>query len=207
MNRVITLLAAGAATLVVAGPAAAQTSYPYPYAQQAYPQQGYAYPQQGYAYPQQGYAYPQQGYAYPQQGYGYPQQQGSIGAIIGRLLGNRYNVTDRTAVTQCATAAQAQAAAQYPTPIRRGQYPGYGSYSGYNSAPQAQVTGITKVERRNRGLRVTGLMSSGTAYAYGQQAYHPTYANAASDLTFRCNVNHRGVVSNLRISRNTAYRG
>ena len=59
MTRMTMFLAAGAATVAAAIPAAAQTPYQYPA-----PQPGYAYPQQ--VYPQQGY--PQQGYAYPNQG-------------------------------------------------------------------------------------------------------------------------------------------
>ena len=191
-------LAAGAAAIGgLAAPALAQ--YPY---QQQYPQ---AYPQYQYpqAYPQTGYAY--QGQAYGQQGYG---AQNSVGAIIGQLLGNRYNVTDRTAVTQCATAAVAEAAARY-------QSNGYGQAynNGYNNSYRhaygsARVTGITNVERRNRGLRVSGLMSSGVGgRPWGNQGYNPAYANVQSDLTFRCNVDYRGAVTNVRVNRNNAYRG
>jgi hypothetical protein len=189
-------LAAAAALGVVAVPAAAQYS-PYP---QAYPQ---TYPQQ--AYP--GYAQP--GYAYGQPGYG---QQNPVAAIINQLLGNRYNVSDRTAVSQCASAAMVQAQAQY-----RGQNyyqqgynnrPGYGGYGQNFAAPAMRVTAITEVERRNRGLRVKGLMSSGYGAGYGGQ-YGYGYQNnayAAGDLSFRCNVDYRGAVTNVKISRNTNYR-
>ena len=207
MTNILKLLAGTAAIAGLAAPAAAQY-YPQPsYPQQAYPQQ--AYPQQGYAYPQQGYA---------QQGYG---QQGGIAGIINQLLGNRYNAPDRTAVTQCAAAAQAQAATQ----SRQGSYgynqgyqQGYGQQYGQAYA-QPRVTGITGVERRtnNRGLRVSGVMSSGMASAYGnqgygqqgygQQGYNPAYANAGNDLTFRCNVDYRGQVTNVKIRRAaTTYR-
>ena len=56
--------------------------------------------------------YPQQTdpYGYPQ-GYGY--SQNPVTQIIDQLLGNRYNRTDRAAVSQCATAALAQASAEY----------------------------------------------------------------------------------------------
>jgi hypothetical protein len=222
------LTGAAAATAGIAGiaaPAVAQTAYPYSYPQTAYPQPAYpqpgyaypqtAYPQQGYAYPQQGYAYPQQGYAYPQQGYGYPQQygyqnQGTIGSIIGQLLGNRYNVTDRTAVTQCASAAQAQAAAQYRPGYAYGYGNGYSNqgYNQYNQYNQyshgngtTRVTAITDVHRSSYGLRVSGLMNSGMAgYAYGNQRYNSAY-NTVSDLSFRCDVDYRGAVTNLRVDR------
>jgi hypothetical protein len=209
MKTILKLLAGGAAIAGLAAPAAAQY-YPQPtYPQQAYPQP--AYPQQ--AYPQQGYAYPQQGYA--QQGYG---QQGGIAGIISQLLGNRYNTTDQAAVTQCAAAAQAQAATQ----VRQG---GYGYNQGYSQGygqqygqayGQPRVTGITSVQRRNQGLSVTGTMSSGMAadygqqvygQGYGQQGYNPAYANVASDMSCRCHVDYRGQVTNVKIRRAaTAYR-
>ena len=94
MTNFIRYFAATAAIGGLSAPLAAQNPYP----QQGYPQQGY--PQQGY--PQQGY--PQQGY--PQQAYPYDYNQGygenPVGQIIDQLLGNRYNVTDRQAVSQCA---------------------------------------------------------------------------------------------------------
>jgi hypothetical protein len=233
------LLAAAAAIGGFAVPAAAQSGYPYPQAYpQTYPQ---AYPQQ---YPQ---GYPQQ---YPQTGYPYPGQQGysnnPVNQIINQLLGNRYNVTDRTAVAQCAAAAQAQAAAQFGGQ-RYGQYQGgqyqggysqgapYGNAYGYNAMQSARVTGITNVERRSNGLRVSGLLSSGMmgqgygqgyggygnqgyggygnqGYGgYGNQGYGQGYGqvspSTASDLTFRCNVDYRGAVTNLRVRRNPAWRG
>lgn len=222
MNTFTKLLVGGAAIAGFAVPAAAQY-YPQPAPQYAYPQQGYAYPQQGYAYPQTGY--PQQGYGYPQQGY----QQGGIAGIISQLLGNRYNTTDRSAVTQCAAAAQNQASAQYRPRQAYGYSQGapYGNAYGYHAMQSARVTGITNVERRRGGLRVSGLMSSGMANAYGQQqgygyqgygqpgygqqgygqpGYNPAYANAGSDLSFRCNVDYRGRVTNVRVRRANTYR-
>ena len=207
-------LFAGAASIAaivgVAAPAAAQ-NYPYYPPQQTYPQQ-----------------------AYPQQGY----QQGGILGVINQLLGNRYNTNDRTAVSQCAAAAQAQSAAQVrPAYNQYGQrVQGYGQQGyAYAQMPHAQVTAITNVERRNNGLRVSGLMRSpmANAYAYGQQGYNPyqqgygqqgynpyqqgygqygqqqAYANVttSSDLSFRCNVDYRGMVTNVRINRNRAFRG
>ena len=198
--RTVYLLTAGAAVAAMAVPASAQQPYPYP--QQAYPQQAYPGYQQGY---------PQQGYAQP----GNPIEQ-----IIGQLLGNRYNVSDRTLVSRCATAAVAQAQAQYGS--RNGTYgqQGYGydqryANNGYNNAySQMRVTSITNVQRRqNNGLRVTGLISTGAyaaqygdAYRYQNQGYadqryaDPRYAQAA-DLSFRCNVDYRGAVTSVRVGR------
>lgn len=217
--KILYFLAAGAATIGIAAPAAAQYQYPYP-------QQGYAQPvpqpypgQPGYGYQQPGYGYPQQGY--PQTGYGYPGQPGyggqnALGQIINQLLGNRYNVNDRTAVTQCASAAVQQASAQYRPrgygqgyPQGYGQpqgygYPGYNQ--GYNPASAMRVTAITDVQRRNRGLRVSGELSSGL---YAAPGGYPPYGNAygyrqqaRGDLSFRCNVAYNGRVTDVRISRN-----
>ena len=232
MTRLTIFLAAGAATIAAAVPATAQTPYPYP--QQGYPAQGY--PQQGY--PAQGY--PQQGY--PQGQYYPPQDQNVVGQMIGQLLGNRYNTSDRYAVERCATAAIAQANAQFPgnrygqgyqdrrdgddrndqyRDDRDGQYGdanrGYGnSDRGYNRTRMMRVTAITQVQRQRGGLRVSGLLDSrggrrgqpyGQAYGYQGQGYpnqgYPNQAYAAQgDLTFRCNVDYRGAVTNVRIGRN-----
>ena len=186
MTKLAKTLAAAAIAATVAAPAAAQ--YPYP---QPYPPTGYPYP--GQPYP---------GQPYPGQPYG-----GSvIGTVIDQLLGNRYNVNDRGAVSQCANAALAQAANQY-----RGYNP-YGGYSPYNQQyaynNNMRVVGITNVERRSSGLRVSGLIDSGMWY--GQ--YYNQYWNQGNmnprhgDLTFRCNVDIRGYVTNVRIRRNDSWR-
>jgi hypothetical protein len=68
-----------------------------------------------------------------------------------------------------------------------------------------RVTSINEVQRRNNGLRVSGVMSSG----YGgqrssQYGYQNGYTPAAS-VSFRCNVAYNGAVTNVRIGRNMAY--
>jgi hypothetical protein len=201
MTKFMKLLTAAAVIGGVSAPAAAQYQYPAPVPQPAPGQPGYGY------YP------PQQGYG---QGYGYSYgQQDSIGAIIGQLLGNRYNVTDRTRVQQCASAAVAQASAQYRP--RTGYGRPYGNAYGHNDnrysqvypASMVRVTAITNVERRNSGLRVSGLLDSRSGYPPHGQAYgyqNNGYA-ATGDLTFRCNVDYRGAVTNVRIRRAAQYRG
>lgn len=189
MMRVLTSIAAGAASLALAAPAMAQSPYPY------------SYPQQPYAYPQQ--AYPQ-GYAYPQQG------QNVIGQVINQLLGNRYASNDRLAVERCATAAVSQASARY-RPTHYGAYGqqgyGYGQQGyGYHPAMAMRVTAVTEVRRQRNGLRVSGLLDSRGGYPpYGQAYGYQNQANG--DLSFRCNVDYRGAVTNVRIRANrTAYR-
>jgi hypothetical protein len=180
--RIVTFLASAAALGAVAAPAAAQY-YPQQY-QQAYPQYQQAYPQQyQQAYP----GYGQQPYA---QGYA----QNPVGQIIDSLLGNRYNVTDRQAVSQCASAAMAQAGQQYG--------------GGYNRGA-LRVTSITDVQRRSNGLRVSGMMSSGGGYDR-QRGYQNGYQNrdyARGDVSFRCNVAYNGAVTGVRIGRYNGYRG
>ena len=205
MTNAIKYLAAAAAIGGLAAPAAAQYQQPY-YPQQAYPQQ--TYPQ---TYPQQ---YGQQ---YP--GYGYNQSYGQnpVQQIIDQLLGNRYNVTDRQAVSQCATAALAQAQYQYRGYGYGGAYGGYQQGYAYNqniAAPAMRVTAITDVQRRSNGLRVKGLISSGYAGQYGQYGnqygqYGSQYAyqnRGYGDLSFRCNVDYRGAVTGVQISRYSGYR-
>ncbi|MCH8615950.1 hypothetical protein LZ016_07540 [Sphingomonas sp. SM33] len=204
MTMFKSVLTAAAVIGGLAAPAAAQYQYQAPVPQPAPGQPGYGYypPQQGY---QQGYGQP--GYGYGQPGYS---QQGDLGSIIGQLLGNRYNVNDRTAVQQCASAAMAQASSQYrPQPY--GNAYGYNNNRGYQQgyAPNMRVTAITNVERRNNGLRVSGLLDSRGGYPPHGQAYgyqNNGYA-ATGDLRFRCNVDYRGAVTNVRINRANTYRG
>ena len=194
-----------AALIGIAAPAAAQYPDPQqqPYPPQQYPQPAPGQPGYGY-YPQQGYG--QQGYS--QQPYG----NDPMSQVIGQLLGTRYNVSDRTKVQQCASAAMQQASAQYGAPY--GNAYGYNRNRGYNqgynnAAAMMRVTAITNVERRNNGLRVSGLLDSRAGYppngrAYGYQ--NNGYA-ATGDLSFRCNVDYRGAVTNVRVRRAENYRG
>ena len=143
------------------------------------------------------YPYPQ---PYPTPYPGQPYGGNVIGNVIDQLLGGRYNTTDRAAVQQCATAAVAQAANQY-----RG-YGGYGyqqQYGGYNPyAANIRVTAITEVDRRSDGVRIRGLLSSGMGYGgqYGGPYAGPTYSGSG-DLTFRCTVDYRGYVRDVRVRR------
>ncbi|WP_196233092.1 hypothetical protein [Sphingomonas segetis] len=197
-------LAAAAAVGALAVPAAAQTAYAgYQQQYQQYqPQVPQPYPgQPGYGY-QQGYG--QQGYS----GYGQGYAQNPVEQIIGQLLGTRYNVTDRTAVSRCASAAMVQAQNQYRYgqqgygyPQGYGQQPGYGQQQGYGT-PGMRVTSITDVKRRNNGLRVSGLMSSG----YGGQYAYQDRSYGQQQLSFRCNVAYNGAVTDIRIRQSSAYR-
>lgn len=124
--------------------------------------------------------------------YGYNNNQSAIGAVINSVLGGgRYGAygqgNDRVAVDQCARAAEAQVSRTYrntaggyaqgnPYP---GQYnPNYNAQAyGYNTN-QARVVGITGVERRSNGLKISGVINSGMHSGYGNQAYG--YGNSGS---------------------------
>ncbi len=159
-----------------------------------------------------------------QQGYG--QNNNVVGQVIGQILGGgRYGAYgqggDSMAVDQCARAAEAQVSRDY-RPAGYG-YQGYGQPQGQNYAQgymarAGQVVAVTDVQRRNNGLRVSGLIDSGRGFnrgGYGypgtgyQQGYANSYGNPAhaarsADLRFSCRVDYRGLVSDIRINRNTA---
>jgi len=197
MTRLTHLFAAAAAIGGFAGPLSATQNQYQPYSQPVYPQQ----------------AYPQQ--AYP--GYNQSYSSGNpVTDIIDQLLGNRYSVTDRQAVRQCSNAARNRAGSQYGAYSYGQQRYGQGGYNGYNqqfAAPSLRVTAITNVERRSSGLRVSGLMSSSYAGPYGSNQYGNEYGGQYAyqnrgygDVSFRCNVDYRGAVTNVRIGRSADYR-
>jgi hypothetical protein len=180
--------------------------------------------------------------------YGYNNGGTTIGAVINSVLGGgRYGAygqgNDRVAVDQCARAAEARVSRDYRVNGYGNQ--GYGNqgydprYSqqgyGYNGAGTARVIGITAVERRSNGLKVSGVIDSGMgyrgaygnqAYGYGNQGYDPRYGNQGypnqygnqygnqayangaqtADLRFSCRVDYRGYVSNVDIKRNVVAR-
>src|SRR5437764_11350122 len=88
--------------------AAAIGSFAAPAAAQYYPQQP-AYPQNSPQDDEQQYQQGDEQQGYQQQGYGQQaSSQSPIRSIIDSLLGNRYDVSDRQAVSQCASAAVTQ---------------------------------------------------------------------------------------------------
>ena len=134
---------------------------------------------------------------------GYNSGGGGVGAIIGQILGGgRYGAygqgNDRMAVDQCARAAEARVSRGSRAPAYGGYPQGYANQGypnqayGYNQMRQARVIGITAVERRSNGLKVSGVMDSGRSqyrgaypnqgygYGYGAQPYpNPNYPNQA----------------------------
>jgi hypothetical protein len=174
--------------------------------------------------------------SYPNGSYG--NNGNALGAVINSILGGgRYGAygqgNDRVAVDQCARAAEARVSRDFRTTGYGNQRQGYDERGydnrGYgNNYNAARVVGITGVERRNNGLRVSGIIDSGRNYhrgAYGQQGYgapqgYPNQAYAAqgygygspgynpaqaADMRFSCRVDYRGYVRDVKISRDMAY--
>jgi hypothetical protein len=159
-------------------------------------------------------------YGYGQYGY----STNVIGQVLQSILnpygnfgyGGGYGVMNpQVAVNQCTTAVQQRLSYQY-----RG-YGGYGygygsSPYGYGSSPygygntasNARILGITRVEQRSATtLQVRGYATSGMAYngysPYGYGAYGSVgygYAQPA-DLSFKCEVDYRGYIRDLDINR------
>ena len=156
-----------------------------------------------------GFATPAAAQYYP--GYGYNNNGGVVGAIINGVLGGgqyggygQYGGNDRFAVDQCSRAVEARLGGGY-----RGYNGGYGGYNAYGGG--GRVVGITRVERRNSGLRVHGVATSGAGSGYGGYGGYG-YNNANADLRFSCKVDYRGRITDLdldrsRYSNNGYYRG
>ena len=120
-------------------------------------------------------------------------------SVIDRLLGNRYNVTDRRAVRRCSDAALAEAIDEFG-PRRRDRRGN--NWRGRDwRTHQMQVVAVSDVERRPTGLRVRGLIDSGLLYAMPDRR-----ASRGGDLRFRCNVDYSGRVFNVRVDRNPDFR-
>ena len=203
--KITHILAASAAVASVAAPAAAQVPYGQPYPQQ---------------------------YQQPYQQVN-PVQQ-IIDQLLGnRYTVNDRTAVQRCATAALAHAAQRYPQAAYGQQYGQPYGNAYG-YHQNNPYASMRVTGVTEVARIRNGVRVRGLISSGAragyvqpgygqpAYgqpAYGQPAYGqpgygqpvygaPRYAQqqVVSDLQFRCNVDYRGAITNLRVTRYNPYR-
>jgi hypothetical protein len=164
----------------------------------------------------------------------YPSPYGNSGGVLGSILNGvlgggqygygqqGYGANQGYLVQQCARESERRIAmlgTGYGSPY--GQYGQYGGGYGYNQyGAGARVVGITSVERKSYGFKVKGDATSGTnAYAnpygygdpyggqYGGQYGYQGQGYGQGDLSFRCNVDYRGQVTNLRIGRNNGYRG
>jgi len=116
-------------------------------------------------------------YAYPYGGYGYSP-----------------NVTNMAA-ERCAAAVQNRLSYRGSDGIL-GTIFGRSDYSG-------RVLNVTRVDPNAYSIRVRGLATSGrVAYnPYGVGAYGMLGSNYAADLSFKCDVDYRGVVRDVDINR------
>lgn len=180
---------------------------------------GLASPALAQYYPQP--QYPQQGYP----GYGYGNQN-PVGQIVNSIIGygrypygnygyNQYS-NQSGAIDQCARTIEARLNGQrgyygYGNVPYGGQYgygnQGYGNQYGYNQyGGGGRVQGITRVERKNYGLKVYGVASSGyRGYdGYGRRGYGNYGYDAGADLSFNCEVRYDGRIRDIDIKRRTA---
>ena len=137
-----------------------------------------------------GFASPAAAQYYPNYGYGYNNGGGVVGAIINGVIGNgygNYGGNDRFAIDQCSRAVEARLGGGY------GGYRGYGLNNGYGGG---RVVGITRVERKNSGVRIRGVATSGARGGYGYG-----YNSGAADLSFSCKVDYRGRITDLDLDR------
>ena len=147
-------------------------------------------------------------------------QQQSGWPVLGQVLGygrypygnygyNQY-ANQSTVVDQCARAVEARLGGY------RGGYYGYGNVPygggyrnqyGYNQGyGGSRVQGITRVERKNYGLKVFGVASSGNRgyEGYGRSGYGNYGYGAGADLSFNCEVRYDGQIRDINIKRRTA---
>jgi hypothetical protein len=153
---------------------------------------------------------------YPAPGYGYGNNNNVIGQVLGQILnpqsgygyGGNYASNDRYLVDRCAAAVQQRVGAQYGGYQQYGQPYGYGYNNNGYAYGNARVLGITSVERRNSGLRVRGVATAGVGNPYGYNGqYGYNQYNQGGELTFKCNVDYRGRITDIDLDRNRyAYR-
>jgi len=160
-----------------------------------------------------GFASPAAAQYYPGYGYGSNSGGGVVGAIINSVIGGGYGngygsygnqgTNDRYAVSQCSRAVEARLGGGYGNNGGYGNYGGYGGYGNNNYGGGGRVVGITRVERRNSGIRVRGVATSGARGGYGGYGYN----NGGADLSFSCKVDYRGRISDIDLDRRGASYG
>ena len=137
-----------------------------------------------------------------------PPQGGIADAIIGQVLGyGRYPYgnygydtygNERYGIDRCARAVEQR--------LNGYSYNWYGGYDYQRYRNFARVEGITRVERKKYGLKVTGVASSGYGgYEGWNRRGYGTYGySAGADLRFECKVYRSGQIRDIDIKRRTA---
>ena len=117
-------------------------------------------------------------------------------APSGNAYGYNNNMTN-VAAQQCTSAVQQRLSS------RTGMTGILGAVFGATPS-YGRVVSVTQVAPRRNTVRVTGLATSGRAYAYspyGYGAYGATGYNYRPDLSFSCSVDYRGYVRDVDIYR------
>ncbi len=137
-------------------------------------------------------------YGYSQYGYAAPSAYGQYG-YNGY---SSYGVNPNMAAQQCTAAVQSRLYNRTSIGAI------IGSVLGVNTASSARVVGITRTTPTRTGTRIRGIASSGRyAYnnysPYGVGAYGALGYNSAqaADLSFKCDVDYRGYVRDVDITR------
>lgn len=136
-----------------------------------------------------------------------PNQGGILGALINSYQYGRYPYgnygynqygNERFGVDRCARAVE-----------QRLNRSNYNYYQGYNYDRYRQfgrVEGITRVQRKSYGLKVSGVASSGYGgyQGYGRNNYGTYGYGAGADLSFECKVYNSGQIRDISIKRRIA---
>lgn len=121
----------------------------------------------------------------------------SYGAPYGNAYG--YNNTSQVLAQRCAAAVQQRLS------YRTGNSGGIlGALFGINTATQGRVLNVTQINPNRGTVRVRGLATSGRAMAYNPYGagYYGSSAYAYQpDLSFKCDIDYRGVIRDIDINR------
>jgi hypothetical protein len=122
------------------------------------------------------------------------------GYSYGAPYGNAYGYNNSQVLAQRCTAA-----VQQRLSYRTGNSGGIlGALFGVNTATQGRVLNVTRVTPNRSTVRVRGLATSGRAMAYNPYGvgYYGSSAYAyRPDLSFKCDIDYRGVIRDIDINR------
>lgn len=122
------------------------------------------------------------------------------GYSYGAPYGNAYGYNNNQVLAQRCTAA-----VQQRLSYRTGNSGGIlGALFGVNTATQGRVLSVTRINPNRSTVRVRGLATSGRAMAYnpyGVGYYGSTAYAYQPDLSFKCDIDYRGVIRDIDINR------
>ena len=123
----------------------------------------------------------------------------SYGAPYGNA--NGYNKNTQVLAQRCSAAVQQRLSYRS---YRRDNTDILGALFGINTRTQGRVLNVTQVNPNRSTVRVRGLATSGRQMAYnpyGAGAYGAYGYNMRPDLSFKCDIDYRGVVRDIDINR------